>query len=299
VKYRAQLDFFRAVLAKSNLRTTLLGSEPLPPGVDRELFRLPSPWARENTVYKLLDARRCCYLFLLLPGTGQALLVGPWLTREPGPEHSRYYADMPVIRDTAFIFHMVQVLGEVLWGDRGFSMVDVTRPDPVTTVPEDPDSPEEALRLLKLMETRYSYENQLMTTVAQGMEHRAEMMLRGFARHAVARDERRCFFGYVPMEGANVEEMVFPGSHSDVGGLYPDNHEVADVALSWIAQPAVDRGLRLKSGVEFKKDADPASVIIHDSQDEATNVWGLLPSPSRILTHLREHPLCKAIKSIG
>ena len=121
----------------------------------------------------------------------------------------------------------------------------------------------------------------------------------GFARHAVARDERRCFFGYVPMEGANVEEMVFPGSHSDVGGLYPDNHEVADVALSWIAQPAVDRGLRLKRGVEFIKDAVPASVIIHDSQDEATNVWGLLPSPSRILTHLREHPLCKAIKSIG
>ncbi len=117
-----------------------------------------------------------------------------------------------------------------------------------------------------------------------------------FARHAVARDERRCFFGYVPLEGNNFEEVVFPGSHSDVGGIYPDNHEVADIALGWIAQPAVERGLRIKPGVEFKKDVDPALIVLHDSQEEATNIWGMLPSPSRILTHLREHPLCKAVR---
>ena len=120
----------------------------------------------------------------------------------------------------------------------------------------------------------------------------------GFARHAVARDERRCFFGYVPMEGDNVEEVVFPGSHSDVGGIYPDNHEVADVALSWIAQPAIERGLRIKPGIDFRKSVDPSSVVIHDSLGEATNIWGLLPSPSRVLSHLREPPLCKAGKSV-
>jgi uncharacterized protein (DUF2235 family) len=86
-----------------------------------------------------------------------------------------------------------------------------------------------------------------------GARHRRVPDKVGFARHAVARDERRCFFDYVPMEGENVEEVVFPGSHSDVGGIYPDNHEVADVALGWIAQPAIDRGLRIRPGIEFKK----------------------------------------------
>lgn len=185
MKHQAQLDFFRAVLAKSNLRTALLGSEPLPEGADRDLFQLPSPWARARTVYKLLDPRHCCYIFLLLPGEQQALLAGPWLNAEPTRGNSRYYADVPVIRDTGALFQMVQVLGEVLWEGQQFSMVDATLPDPVTTMPEDPDSPEETLRLLKQLENRYAFENQFMATVAQGMEHRAEMMLRGFARHAV------------------------------------------------------------------------------------------------------------------
>ena len=115
------------------------------------------------------------------------------------------------------------------------------------------------------------------------------------ARQAVARDERRCFFGYEPMEGANCEEMVFPGSHSDIGGLYPDNSAVAELALGWIAAPAVARGLRLKPGVRFAEDVSPDDVVLHDSQNDATNVWGLLPSPARILTNIKHHPLCKII----
>lgn len=117
------------------------------------------------------------------------------------------------------------------------------------------------------------------------------------ARHAVARDERRCFFAYEPMEGDNAEELVFPGSHSDIGGIYPDNHEIADLALGWIAEPAVRRGLRLKPGVSFKKDVDPASVVLHDSQSDATNIWGFLPSPVRMLSHLRQHPLCMKLSA--
>ena len=38
-----------------------------------------------------------------------------------------------------------------------------------------------------------------------------------------------------------VEEVVFPGSHSDVGGLYDDNHAIADVTLDWILEPSLKR----------------------------------------------------------
>lgn len=115
------------------------------------------------------------------------------------------------------------------------------------------------------------------------------------ARHAVARDERRCFFSYEPMEGENAEEMVFPGSHSDIGGIYPDNHEIADLTLGWIVKPAEERGLRIRSGFAFKEDVSPESVVLHDSQNDATNVWGFLPSPRRMLAHLRQHPICSRL----
>ena len=115
------------------------------------------------------------------------------------------------------------------------------------------------------------------------------------ARHAVARDERRCFFGYEPMEGPQAEEMVFPGSHSDVGGIYPDNHAVADVALAWVAAPAVERGLRLKPGVSFSEDMVPGDAILHDSLHDATNVWGHLPESVRALERVRQHPICRLL----
>ena len=117
-----------------------------------------------------------------------------------------------------------------------------------------------------------------------------------YARHAVARDERRKFFAYEPMEGERAEELVFPGSHSDVGGIYPDNHVVADAALAWIASPAVERGLRLKPGITLSEDVDPSDAVLHDSQNDATNVWGLLPSPLRVLTNLKHHPLCETLR---
>ena len=111
------------------------------------------------------------------------------------------------------------------------------------------------------------------------------------ARHAVARDERRSFFAYEPMEGKQAEEMVFPGCHSDVGGRYPDNHAVADVALAWVAAPAVEMGLRLKPGVSFSEEL-PQEAILHDSLHDATNVWGCLPSPPRTLADMPCHPSC-------
>ena len=115
------------------------------------------------------------------------------------------------------------------------------------------------------------------------------------ARHAVARDERRCFFGYEPMEGPQAEEMVFPGSHSDVGGIYPDNHAVADVALAWVAVPAVERGLRLKPGVSFSEELAPGDAVLHDSLHDATNVWGRLPESVRALERVRQHPICRLL----
>lgn len=106
-----------------------------------------------------------------------------------------------------------------------------------------------------------------------------------FARHAVARDERRRYFQLVPLRfafgRAQGEERIFPGVHSDVGGLYADNHDIADATLAWIAEGAVSRGLRLRPDATFRSDLDVEKLPVHDSFRLVSNLWGLLGSSIR------------------
>ena len=122
-----------------------------------------------------------------------------------------------------------------------------------------------------------------------------------FARHAVARDEQRRFFGYLPLKSNTqtlnnsntVEEVVFPGSHSDVGGLYDDNHAIADITLDWILEPALKRGLKILHSTPTP--STYTSFLVHDSLHEPTNGWGLLDPVKRVLDGIRRHPLCERI----
>lgn len=120
------------------------------------------------------------------------------------------------------------------------------------------------------------------------------------ARHALARDETRKFFAPVRLLPAapdgrtpvrtrqRVTEMLFPGVHSDVGGLYADNHVIADVSLAWIAAGAKNEGLRLVSGAKIpqRKSAEP---MAHDSHKLASNLWGAIGKVKRVFDGLRLH----------
>ena len=126
-----------------------------------------------------------------------------------------------------------------------------------------------------------------------------------FARHAVARDEQRRFFGYLPLkdegedigreteDARRVEELVFPGCHSDVGGLYDDNHAIADVALDWVLEPALKRGLKT---LRCSTSTSNFDYKIHDSLKELTNGWGFLDPVKRVLEGIKRHPLCDIIQ---
>jgi len=124
------------------------------------------------------------------------------------------------------------------------------------------------------------------------------------ARHAVARDETRRFYSLVPLRSpqpstfnfqpSTVRQLVFPGSHSDVGGLYADNHVIADAALDWIAQGAVKAGLRLKHGVRLRHPRDFSAAVLHSEQAEVSNLWGAFDPVQRVLKGLRRHISCQA-----
>ena len=122
------------------------------------------------------------------------------------------------------------------------------------------------------------------------------------ARHAVARDETRRFFQYVPLKSGgknDVKEILFPGSHSDVGGLYEDNHLMADLALAWIVTGAKKVGLRIQKGAHVVQRLDASAVVLHDSHALASNLWGAFARIRRDLKGLRLHRLCRGISMKG
>lgn len=121
-----------------------------------------------------------------------------------------------------------------------------------------------------------------------------------FARHAVAENEERRFYGYVPLRkgektprGAKIEELVFPGSHSDVGGLFEDNHVIADASLAWIAEGAEKAGLILKDRSILVPPAEDATIVLHDQKGEFSNLWGALGGIKRRLEGIPRHFLCR------
>lgn len=67
-------------------------------------------------------------------------------------------------------------------------------------------------------------------------------------RHAVAIDERRCFYRQnlwgKPFKDQDVKQVWFAGSHSDVGGAYEESESgLSQITLEWMVQEALKEGL--------------------------------------------------------
>ncbi|MBW3565715.1 MAG: DUF2235 domain-containing protein [Acidobacteria bacterium] len=99
-------------------------------------------------------------------------------------------------------------------------------------------------------------------------------------RHAVSLDERRRLFPLTSMldlQGTGpsyVIEKGFRGSHSDVGGGYEDNDELAQVALRWMWDEAVNAGIRMGPLSPDDQRADP--FIQHDESSFLTRTYNFL-----------------------
>ncbi len=74
-----------------------------------------------------------------------------------------------------------------------------------------------------------------------------------------------------------------------------DNHLIADFALAWIAAGAKREGLRMRRGVRLRQTLDASAVVLHDSHDEASNLWGAFDRVRRNLQRIRLHVACKGL----
>jgi uncharacterized protein (DUF2235 family) len=91
------------------------------------------------------------------------------------------------------------------------------------------------------------------------------------AFHAVSIDEERWDFqptyfnAYLAQPGQTVEEVFFPGVHSDVGGGYSDDPSLSKITMAWIANRAKEHGLLIADESVLVAPDDACYGTLHDS----------------------------------
>ena len=157
----------------------------------------------ERVIYKMTDDFEFCYIYLLLPQSGELFFMGPYLptaisrstmlalpaaqnlSEEERRVLSRFCDAIPIIPDDSHFFFLLDTFCEGLWGAGNFSVVDVkqeklTPPSPINT-PGTVDR-FDALQLdMELMEQRYKYENELIRAVSLGQSGKANLILAAFS----------------------------------------------------------------------------------------------------------------------
>lgn len=89
------------------------------------------------------------------------------------------------------------------------------------------------------------------------------------AYHALAVDDKRKTFHPVLWkpevdEGQSLEQVWFPGMHTDVGGGYKES-DLSDLSLVWMCRKAVENDLRIYDKERFEINPKPSGVM-HDSR---------------------------------
>src|SRR6185503_8622734 len=100
------------------------------------------------------------------------------------------------------------------------------------------------------------------------------------AYHAIAihefRQDFRPVFWTKNLSGRmNVEQVWFPGAHSDVGGGYPEDETgLSNIALKWMACKAMNAGLAIDTDYLKSLLAKPKTTEFHDSHEGSIIKWG-------------------------
>ncbi|MDF1597638.1 MAG: DUF2235 domain-containing protein [Acidimicrobiia bacterium] len=105
-------------------------------------------------------------------------------------------------------------------------------------------------------------------------------------RHAVSINERRRpYEEYLvhPKGKTDLREAWFAGVHSDVGGGFSFDRELATIALKWMTDGALDQGLLLRPGA-YKKACSVSKSDAEGTVHEMGKVWALLTFRTRPIT---------------
>ncbi len=219
--YDAELSFFQALLKNLNLNPVVASPATYDvSNIDRGLrnfLGLKSEYnlindfivnkMKGNTIYKIKDSFSCNYIFLLLPYTElpSLLIIGPYTTA-PITKHSlmqltekytipaqifstieAFFASIPYVQNDTLLMVALNTFGEKIWGNtKNFTsqILEFERaPQSLHAIEPDLSESTSLAMNMQALENRYSYENQLLHAVAQGLTHKAEHMISNLSNH--------------------------------------------------------------------------------------------------------------------
>ena len=207
--YENELNLLCDTLRKCHVKTlvTDLG-DPIENIVDTYIEALfgtltPSMTVRDfigdivpGTMYKAVDSFKLSYIYFLLPHTQmkKILFIGPYLS-EPlssrqifetseslgiSPQNQsyieQYCTNIPIISSSSHLFVMLDTFCERIWESPSFPIADIDRghrypSSPLNEIHSTSNFDDVSLNM-KMMETRYKFENELIRAVTLGQIHK-------------------------------------------------------------------------------------------------------------------------------
>ncbi len=214
MQFESELNLLCATFQKSHIRIELVtaaavAAATLPEdaeadlmlGNDARLWRsvLSQP-LQESTVYKTTDEFCRTYLYLLLPEATEktVLLIGPYFSEqlsqetllELGEQNGlspkmqkyvfEYFASIPVLSETSLLLLMLESFCEHIWHTSSYAVIDVESEPraPVSLIhgKADSDRFDDNLMNMKVLETRYAFENEILQAVRKGQIHKEKQL---------------------------------------------------------------------------------------------------------------------------
>ena len=217
--YDSELHFLQSVLKKCHIQSLVVNAKWHPEStLDlglRALLEIDDHYQKPlidvlgeilpKTIHMLVDGYLCKYIYLQLPGEEyeNILVIGPYLSKQLNNQEilelaekngvpagkmrdfENFYTGVPVFTDEGQILALVETLAEFLWnGSSNFSFAEYeleTDVENVSIVINKPVNDNENIWNYKLIETRYSYENEFLYAITQGNYHKAKLLIPKFS----------------------------------------------------------------------------------------------------------------------
>lgn len=168
-----------------------------------EIFRHLEP----RTMYKSTDRFKRCYIYLLVPKkeATTVLFIGPYFSSPVSPREileigeknqispknqrylDKYYSTIPVIPESSHLFVMLDTFCERLWDSPSFAITEHTSDQaPLEFAINEgtsDDSFDDTLLNMRAMESRYSFENEIIEAVSLGQIHKEKRLFSAFSEN--------------------------------------------------------------------------------------------------------------------
>lgn len=157
-----------------------------------------------NTEYKFVNELKLRYVFMRLPLLSERniLFIGPYLSAPLSPNEileigerlglnpgthkllKEYYSTLPIISENDRLFTLIDTFCEHIWQTPSFSITEIVGDHTLSLPSAELGSHEadfnEALANMERMEARYAFENELISAITLGQQHKEKLLTASF-----------------------------------------------------------------------------------------------------------------------